>query len=415
MGATGDDSVTNQIIDIFRCLDTKGDGTISHGEFTHILRTLSAGAISDSDAEQLIAGAQTGVDGRIQYAAFLKWVTSDGPPEGLADPVAFAAMERPAGWIDCASIDRFLSEPLRMLVAVDGTECSFRGFEYVVKEVVQHHRETSLRVMHVFDDAKTYLPVKFRRNHIETTCETLCTSYLLPQRYHLVVEPRVPGEKVGLRFVKEIKSWHADFMCLGFYGLKGRKDRSERLFASNVMEVLQRGRCSCIVMQNEDVASVPQRRPVVFVVSVSLNPAATKAFIDALKLSKPGDEIRVVYVTQHDEGPENTAGIREKYAGLFSGLKDGEQKVLSRFGDRTAVFQLVKKEKGDTTAQAVVRYAEAAAADFVIVGTNSLRVDRGKPILGSVSLQICLECPCNFIVSNYIRENERHIRTPPTR
>jgi len=60
-----------------------------------------------------------------------------------------------------------------------------------------------------------------------------------------------------------------------------------------------------------------------------------------------------------------------------------------------------------TTPDTVVNFIEEIEADFVLVGTNAMRVDRGKPPLGSISLQICVQAPCNIVVSNYT-ESRRH-------
>lgn len=308
------------------------------------------------------------------------------------------------GWIDCGRIDEILQTPIRIMTAVDGTDVSMCGFEYIVRGLMQQERVSFVQVMHVFDETKTYLPPQWRKDQLSVMCDTLCTSYLLPKRYRLLVVPRQSGEKIGVQLVREIRNLGADFMCMGFFGRKGRKRRSKQIMASNVMEVMQRGRCSTIVMQNEDVEALPIGRPTIFVVSVSLNQAATKAFIDALRLSKPGDEIHVVYIKSYMERTESdyTTALRQKYNGIFESLQgEHNQEVLAKFGDRVARFQLVPKQMRETTSMAVCRYADEVDADFIIVGTNTMRVDRGKPFLGSVSLQICLETDRNFVVSHW--------------
>jgi len=309
-----------------------------------------------------------------------------------------------AGWIDCDKINAMLQQPLKIFSAIDGTDPSLCSFEYVVKELMQHDKNTSLQVMHLYDDAKNYLPPKYRREHLESFCDSLCTSYLRKDRFKITMVARTPEEKVGTRLAKEAAHFGADFLVMGFYGRKGKKEHSAKLFASNVMEIIQRGQCSTIAFRVDDTKAIPQNRKVKFVVSVSLNAAATKAFLDALRLSKAEDEIHVVYIKQYDEDveTEGTRILRKKYAVLFAKLKDDAEEALSKFGDRTAVFHMLKKPKGDTTAEAVCHYAESISADFVGVGTNALRVQRGKPILGSVSMAIALACPCSFIVSNYV-------------
>lgn len=309
--------------------------------------------------------------------------------------------EGSAGWINADELEKFLGGKIRVVAAVDGSEISMLGFEYAVKCLAVNDRESILEVMHCYDDSKGYLPPFWMKEHIRATCEAICVAHLLPKRYKLTMIPRTPGEKVGAQLVQEIKELRANFICMGIYGRKGRLNR--KMLASNVMEVMQRGRCSCILIQSEALSELPISRPTVFVVSVTLKASATKAFIDALRLSKPGDSIHVIYVKSYMEQTDSdyTVLLREKYAQFFSGLKDSEEVVLSKFGDRHVRFRFVHKQKRETTSNAVVRYAEHVEADFIALGTDSMRVDRGKPILGSVSLQICMETCRNLIISNY--------------
>jgi len=315
--------------------------------------------------------------------------------DGAADP----------GWIDCSKIDEFLSSTSTILVAVDGSDCSMFGFEWVTQDVMQSDRATCVEVLHIYDDAKTYLPARMQKSQIKAICEAKLTGSLVTRRYNLNMEPRQAN--IGIQIVNKIEQKRADFIVMGFFGRKGRK--RDHLVASNTLEVMQRGEASVIVMQSEEMSDLPIGRPTKFVVSVSLNAASTKAFIDALRLSQPGDEIHVVYIKGYMERTDSdyTRALREKYAGFFDGLKDGAQQVLSKFGDRNVVFQMVPKQLRETTPCAVHRYCDDINADFVMVGTNRLRTARGKPYLGSVSLQIVTNTCRNFIVSNYSPPNRK--------
>merc|ERR1712232_393820 len=146
-----------------------------------------------------------------------------------------------------------------------------------------------------------------------------------------------------------------------------------------------------------------------FVVSIGTNVAATKAFLDSLRLSKAGDEIHVVYVRPFLENVNsecsNSQDLRQKYGDIISHFGDkGATGALASFGDRDVRLVFAPHGRGETIAQALVRYANNFGADFVVVGTNALRVERGKPILGSVSLQICMEFEGNIVISNYHTE-----------
>merc|ERR1712194_172205 len=166
---------------------------------------------------------------------------------------------------------------------------------------------------------------------------------------------------------------------------------------------------------------LPTERPTKFLVSASLNKATTKAFLDALRLSKPGDEVHLCYIKSFMENGESeyTKDLREKYCGFFEALRDKDnQQVFSKFHDRVTEFVMVPKLRRETTPQAFLRYADEIEADFIVVGTNSNRVERGKAVLGSVSMQICQESERNFIVSNWVDLKpelyETHVRRAAT-
>lgn len=133
-------------------------------------------------------------------------------------------------------------------------------------------------------------------------------------------------------------------------------------------------------------------------------------------------KVHVVYIKSYMEREESdyTTRVRDKYEAFFSGLKDGQQQIFSKFHDRITKFVLEPKRRRETTPQAVVRYADSVEADFVVVGANAAdRVERGKQPVGSVSLQICHLTDRNFIVANWIdtiprvyEANVRRAQTP---
>merc|ERR1712107_397964 len=215
--------------------------------------------------------------------------------------------------------------------------------------------------------------------------------------------PRIPGgPSAGQHICNEILDMRADYACVGFVGRKGKKDTN--LLGSNVLEIISRAQCSAVIIKDDSRALLPVRRPTKFVVSVSLNKASTKAFLDALRWSKPNDSIHVVYIKSFMENVDSdyTKALREKYAGFFDALGDESNSVFQGFHDREIVFQMVDKQRRESTAQAVVRYAEEEDADFVVVGTNNMRTLRGKYPVGSVSMQICMEVERNLIIANWI-------------
>lgn len=307
------------------------------------------------------------------------------------------------GWIDVSVCEALLTKPLKFVCAVDGSDPSMVGLHLLTEGIMQKNRETSCEVLHVYDESKDYLPPALRPDALKQAVEAKLTGALSEKRYK-TKWVRKDGMTAARHLHARCKDNQADFCILGWTGRHGNK-KDKNLVASNVQEALQTVSCAVVVMRDESPQILPLKRPSKFVVSVSLNKASTKAFLDALRMSSPGDEIHVVYVKCFMERTDSdyTAELRGKYAGFFEGLKGaGEMHAFSKFHDRKTVFEMIKKQRRETTAQAVVRYGDEIEADFLCVGTNTLRVQKGKKPLGSVSLDICMEWDRNFIVSHWV-------------
>ncbi|CAE8617641.1 unnamed protein product, partial [Polarella glacialis] len=99
-----------------------------------------------------------------------------------------ASMEE-AAWIDCAKIDQLLTERIKVIVSVDGTEQNSAGLDWVLQGMMQSDRETDLKVVHYYDASKEYLPPRWRKDAIESETNTKCTGYLVSKRYNVRVAP----------------------------------------------------------------------------------------------------------------------------------------------------------------------------------------------------------------------------------
>jgi len=320
---------------------------------------------------------------------------------------------RVAGWIDVPMCEQVLAEPLSILACLDGSAPSIAGFTYLADDMLQRERSMTIEVLHIYSDDKDYLPPSHRKDAIYAFAESKLISSARPDRYKLVWKPR--AAKVGAMISQIIDDSKPNFVCMGFYGRKGKKDRNECnrfLLGSNLYDVLCHGRCGAIVIKDQDPGRLPVKRPAKFVVSVHLNKAATKGFLDALRLSKPGDEIHVVYVrVGRIDGCDYSLTLREKYDAFFSGLEAGKDSVWRHLHDRQTGFHMVDVQGWQTVSQAILAYADDIDADFIVVGSNSLRMDRGKSPMGSVAMQLCMASDRNLIVSNWA-QHEESVRRP---
>jgi nucleotide-binding universal stress UspA family protein len=312
------------------------------------------------------------------------------------------------GWIEVPVCEHILSEPLTILCAIDGSDNSMASMQFILCVTMPRKRDSKIEVLHIFDPSKEYLPPSWRPDQLKAVVDAHLTSSIPPSRFkaNWIEKGSDPVSHVMLRRIADIK---AEFACMGWYGRKGRKGRADML-ASNVSDMISRAGCGVIVMKDEKKETLPIQRPTKYVVSVSLNQASTKAFLDVLRISNPGDEIKVVYVKCFMESTDSdyTAEVRAKYSGFFEGLQDEQAPKFHKFHDRQTEFVLVQKTSiHEATSEAVVRYAEDIDADFIAVGTNSLRKEKGKAPLGSVSLDVLCLWERNCIVSHWVDVNPR--------
>lgn len=319
------------------------------------------------------------------------------------------SQQQSKAWIDPEICNEMLTKELSFTCAVDGSEPAMVGLHYLTEGIMQQNPRTTCLVTHVFDDTRDDSGLHFRHkpDNIKRTVEGKLLSSLPQNRYRTSWVGKA-GSPTGTHVCRQAGEAKSSFIIMGFRGRKGKKDRG--LVGSNCQFALQHGAASVIIIKDEDDEMLPIGRPAKYVVSVSLNKASTKAFLDALRLSKPGDEIHVVYVKSFAERTESdyTRELKEKYSSFFVGLQDSESDAsiatlaFSKYHDRQVGFVTLKKQLRESTAQAVVRYGDEIGADFMVVGTNSLRVQRGKRPIGSVSLDICMEWERNFIVSHWV-------------
>jgi hypothetical protein len=312
-----------------------------------------------------------------------------------------------AGWIDVPICEDILSIPARLICAVDGSETAMTAFHFVTECIMQSDRNTNLHALHLWSANDDNLPPAWRKDSLRGVVEAKLTGSLSQKRYSLSWKTLKPNAKFGDQIVDEIEDIRADYACLGFTGRKNKEDK--HILASSVLEVLQRGKCTCIVIKDQEVSLLPQSRPAIIVVPVSLNKTSTRGFLDAVRLSKPGDQIHVIYCKSYMEKEESdyTAALRVKYEGFFQAFRGDSSKVFSKFHDRDTKFAIIEKRRRESLAQAIVRYAEGINADFLVVGTNCLRGEKGSPIQGSMALQMIMDFERNFMISNWVDVNPR--------
>eukprot|EP00930_Biecheleria_cincta_P058356 TRINITY_DN44196_c0_g1_i1.p1 TRINITY_DN44196_c0_g1~~TRINITY_DN44196_c0_g1_i1.p1 ORF type:complete len:374 (+),score=64.13 TRINITY_DN44196_c0_g1_i1:64-1185(+) len=327
------------------------------------------------------------------------------------------------GWIDIPICEGVLAEPLKFLCCVDGSKPSLTALDWLCDDVLQRDRQAFVEVLHLYDESKD-VPLARRKDTLYDNCQNKLASSASSKRYNLAWKDRkgMTGVDVADMILDHAVETQPSFMCVGIYGVE---DTRKQTFTNHVLEMLRFARSSVIVFKDEDSKLLPIRRKAVFAVSVSLNQASTKAFLDALKLSKPGDEIHVVYIKSYMEDTDDsdyTTQLKEKYASFFGDIKgDAASGVFKNFNSRDLTFAAVPKQKHQTIPQAMVQYADEVDADFIVIGTNSLRVERGKPVLGTVSLQIMQETARNVLVSFWLDISPKlfgdHVKTsrPPSR
>merc|ERR1712110_288887 len=131
------------------------------------------------------------------------------------------------------------------VAAVDGSDLSYVGFNYLCDRVMQANRNTSLDVVHIADEAKSYLPPAQKPDAVKAYTESKLVSSMSDKRYSFKMLNK-GNQTAGSHICNQIKESKADFAVLGYQGRKGKKDA--KLLASNVYETLRSGHCSTVVI-----------------------------------------------------------------------------------------------------------------------------------------------------------------------
>jgi nucleotide-binding universal stress UspA family protein len=138
---------------------------------------------------------------------------------------------------------------MRILIAIDGSECSKAAIEFVLAR--PWLPEDSFLIIHVVEP----IPADMGINYVPT-CNTLCDNAVFEAARDLTEDARVrlaagmPNNEVRTEVVTGMikgeiidmaKTWHADLIVMGSHGRKG----VSRLFLGSVAEeVLKDAPCS---------------------------------------------------------------------------------------------------------------------------------------------------------------------------
>lgn len=320
-----------------------------------------------------------------------------------------------------------MTQAINLIVAVDGSEMSMTALHYVTDGLMQLDREIFVEVLHIFDESKDYLPVSCRQDALKQTCEMMMISSATKHRYQMTWVPKRGPGTTSDQLCEAIRSLPADYVCLGYNGLKGKKDYFDVLgskLSTNVFAALNQGnRCSvvCIKDEKRDALTL-QGRKAIYAVSVNLSKSSSKAFLDVLRLSKPGDEIHLVYSTRPEGGyvwqptdRDYVAEVMAKYESFIAHIRGDHldlsphsDSTMARYRDRLITFTKVIRGPEETIPQAVVRHAEEINADFLVVGANVAdRVGRGKIPVGTASLEMCMLTDRNFMIAKWLDVSEQ--------
>lgn len=324
-----------------------------------------------------------------------------------------------SSWIDLETCEEVLAKPAFFLMAMDGSDASTAGLSYLTDIFMQRdHRDTRLEVLHIYDDSKDYLPPKCRKEHIKEIVEVRLASSVSSKRWHFTLQKKADVVHVGQQINDFIQKCGADFTVMGYYGAKGKK---VEIVGKQVLEVLQHSPSSVIIIKDDNIENMPVGRPTKYAVSVSINKASTKAFLDALHLSQPGDEIHLVFVRTQQEVEMNrnfAAQVRQHYFEVFDDLKNEDNAIFNHFGDRLMKFHVLDQRSHTSIAKTLVDFLDELQPDFVAMGTQAMRVEKGKESVGSVTLDVVATSSCNVIVSFWVdlskKVFDQHIR-PPSR
>jgi nucleotide-binding universal stress UspA family protein len=293
------------------------------------------------------------------------------------------------GYIDLGKVE--MKPPERFVVAVDGSDASMAGLNLCCQYWMEKVRTAKLTAVHVYDDTKVLAP-KNKKEQIRSNIEGILLSSFSKSRYELSFEKKTTATKdVLMRF---IQLYQDPFVVLGFYGVKGKK-QDVRL-GSTVQAILKRTDSTVIVCHDDDLTPT-KNNGAKYVVCVDNNQSSTKAFLDALSLSRERDTIEVVHICgTAPEERHKAKMLQKKYTYMFTS-KTLQPMTLGR----ACVFSLLPKKPGETTAETITAYAEEVGSVFLCVGTVALGSAADGTTGFSNAAAMCTLSHCSVIISHF--------------
>merc|ERR1719247_216678 len=131
-------------------------------------------------------------------------------------------LQRDWWWADEGFIELLGNlDKLEFMTAVDGSDPSMAGFALVVNHWMASAREATVKVVHIHDDKKDYLPPRLRKDRIRADVEALLLSTATPERYSVVFENVAKEHGAKDQILERVPQ--KGFVAVGYYGAKGKK------------------------------------------------------------------------------------------------------------------------------------------------------------------------------------------------
>lgn len=246
-------------------------------------------------------------------------------------------------------------------------------------------KDEYLVVVHVYDTAKSYLPPKFKAEHIKETFEVACVSRVPKGRYEVrIVE--AGGLKARDALVRVTRECGAKLLVVGSHGRKGPK-QDPSLLGTTANAVLREASCTALIVKK---THAPLRRPFKMLVAIDGERGSSeRAYEEGLRLCAKGDSLSVVHVFDpsgaDQKAEERVAVIQRHYR---------ERIEATGLGGR---FVLRESRK---IVESVLEEAAAQECDLMVIGVDGMRAySEKRHFLGSICDKLVQRAQCHVLVT----------------
>jgi len=290
------------------------------------------------------------------------------------------------------AVESTISSGLHYLIAIDGSEASDMAFHQCIS---LRRKQDYVTVFHAFRDNEEGTKEQYKADKLRAQYEDELARHVTRGLYRLAWEPRGPHRSVAetiQSWLMEFRSnkssnvgWHTpNFIMMGNRGRKAICGTTYAPLSSNSDWFLRSLQLPCIITKRGRGSS--KATPKHWMMAIDGTVYTNRALDMLFTLIKPRDSLELFYVRPEKEALKDTQYIEY--------MREYYEKELAEQGPANSTFKLIKKDKGETIADTVVRYVNSHDPHYLAMGPRATAYQHLSPLM----VQVVNQVNCNLMV-----------------